>query len=123
MGRLCGINIGSDLGIKVRIGVRGYSGRELVRRCSLRVRHPSSKDPYIILSCTESFNLLLNLLGITGLSEEDSTVRDTGRLIGRGDTSLVSGEGGAGCPAWDLVYGRDIPIREVYMIRHLEEAK
>jgi hypothetical protein len=43
--------------------------------------------------------------GITGQSDEDSTVRDTGQLMERGDTSLVSGEGGAGCPVWNLVCG------------------
>ncbi|KAF2478391.1 uncharacterized protein BDR25DRAFT_348648 [Lindgomyces ingoldianus] len=37
--------------------------------------------------------------GITCQSDEDSTVGDTGQLMRRGGTSLVSGEGGAGRPA------------------------
>ena len=41
----------------------------------------------------------------TGQSDEDSTIRNTGQLMGWGDTSLVSGEGGEGCPAWNLVCG------------------
>src|SRR6266566_1441285 len=36
--------------------------------------------------------------GNTGQSDEDSTVRDTGQLIGRGDTSLVSRRGGSRLP-------------------------
>ena len=36
--------------------------------------------------------------GNTGQSDEDSTVRDTGQLIGRGDTSLVSRRGGSRSP-------------------------
>ena len=36
--------------------------------------------------------------GNTGQSDEDSTVRDTGQLIRRGDTSLVSRRGGSRSP-------------------------
>jgi len=36
--------------------------------------------------------------GNTGQSDEVSTVRDTGQLIGRGDTSLVSRRGGSRLP-------------------------
>jgi hypothetical protein len=36
--------------------------------------------------------------GNTGQSDEVSTVRDTGQLIGRGDTSLVSRRGGSRSP-------------------------
>jgi len=36
--------------------------------------------------------------GNTGQLDEDSTVRDTGQLIGRGDTSLVSKRGGSRSP-------------------------
>ena len=37
--------------------------------------------------------------GNTGQLDEDSTVRDTGQLIGRGDTSLVSKSGGSRSPS------------------------
>jgi len=36
--------------------------------------------------------------GNIGQSDEDSTVRDTGQLIERGDTSLVSRRGGSRLP-------------------------
>ena len=37
-------------------------------------------------------------MGNTGQSDEVSTVRDTGQLIGRGDPSLVSRRGGSRLP-------------------------
>jgi len=37
--------------------------------------------------------------GNIGQLDEDSTVRDTGQLIGRGDTSLVSRRGGSRLPS------------------------
>jgi len=37
--------------------------------------------------------------GNTGQLDEVSTVRDTGQLIGRGDTSLVSRRGGSRLPS------------------------
>jgi len=45
--------------------------------------------------------------GDTGQSDEDLTVRDTGQLMGRGDTSLVSGIGwsrspGVGSGLWPV---------------------
>ena len=36
--------------------------------------------------------------GNTGQLDKDSTVKDTGQLIGRGDTSLVSRRGGSRSP-------------------------
>lgn len=46
--------------------------------------------------------------GITGQSDEDSTVRDTGQLMGMGDTSLVSRIGwnrspGVGSGLWPVL--------------------
>ena len=42
--------------------------------------------------------------GNTGQLDEDSTVRDTGQLIGKGDTSLVSKKKGSRLPGRDLLY-------------------
>lgn len=52
--------------------------------------------------------------GITGQLDEDSTVRDTGQLMEMGDISLVSGEGGVGYPAWNLVCGPLCKTRSAY---------
>jgi hypothetical protein len=40
--------------------------------------------------------------GNTGQANKDLTVRDTGQLIGRGDTSLISKSGGSRSPSIGL---------------------